>query len=44
MPSDPQTNPADEDMICPFCGEAGFDRIGLRLHLIKWCEEFRDAE
>jgi hypothetical protein len=27
-------------LICPFCNEQDFDRIGLKRHLILWCEEF----
>lgn len=27
-------------LICPFCGEMDFDRIGLFLHLMEWnCEQ-----
>lgn len=28
------------DLICPFCGEQGFDLIGLKAHLLRWCETF----
>lgn len=34
---------ASEFMItCPFCGEADFDLIGLKIHLTRegWCPEF----
>jgi hypothetical protein len=27
------------NMICPFCGDDGFDRVGLKLHL-GHCEEY----
>lgn len=23
----------DEDVVCPFCGERGFDLYGLKIHL-----------
>lgn len=29
-----------DDLRCPFCGEDDMDAIGLKLHLMKWCEEF----
>ncbi len=25
---------------CPFCGEDGLDLIGLKFHLINYCEEY----
>lgn len=28
---------------CPFCGEDDFDLIGLKLHLLKWCETFESV-
>lgn len=29
------------DMTCPFCGECGFDDVGLKMHLlVGWCEPF----
>lgn len=28
------------EITCPFCGEEGFDRIGLKWHLIRSCEEW----
>lgn len=33
-----------EDMICPFCLEEDFDRIGLALHLRGWCDKFPSTE
>ena len=30
------------DIICPFCGEEDFDRIGLKQHLAQWCEPFKE--
>lgn len=30
----------DENIVCPFCGEEGFDKSGLKLHLIAYCEEY----
>ena len=29
-----------QDLTCPFCGENEFDKIGLKIHLNKWCDEF----
>jgi hypothetical protein len=26
--------------VCPFCGENDFDAIGLKIHLIRYCEEY----
>ena len=32
------------ELTCPFCGETGFDRIGLRYHLERHpCDQYRDA-
>ena len=31
-------------MKCPFCDEDGFDLIGLKLHLIKWCYKFNELD
>jgi hypothetical protein len=30
-----------ENLICPFCGDDGFDKIGLKIHLTCWCEEYQ---
>lgn len=27
-------------MNCPFCGESDFDAIGLKSHLLRYCEEW----
>ncbi len=29
---------------CPFCNETDFDLIGLKDHLLRWCDEFRNTE
>ena len=29
-----------EDIICPFCKETGFDLMGLKNHLEKYCEVY----
>ena len=34
----------DEDISCPFCGEEGFDKPGLKWHLLYICEEFKNTE
>ena len=28
------------DIVCPFCGEKDFDKIGLKDHLERFCEEY----
>lgn len=36
----------DENLECPFCGErefGGFDRIGLKDHLLNYCSEFENV-
>jgi len=35
---------ADENIVCPFCGEKDFDKIGLKTHLIEFCEEYTQIE
>jgi len=32
------------DITCPFCGEKGFDKYGLKYHLERWCKEYSDAD
>lgn len=33
------------DVTCPFCGESGFDLIGLKNHFDRgWCEVFENTE
>ena len=29
---------------CPFCGEADFDRVGLKHHLENNCDEYNNTE
>lgn len=31
------------DISCPFCGEDGFDKIGLKGHLTLDCREFAET-
>ena len=33
----------DEELICPFCDENGFDKIGLKFHLLTYCLVFQDT-
>jgi len=34
----------DAGITCPFCGEAGFDKYGLKYHLsVCPCDEYTDA-
>ena len=32
------------NVICPFCGERDFDLIGLKHHLINYCESYFNTE
>lgn len=33
-----------QEMTCPFCGESGFDRYGLKGHFLNgWCEVFESV-
>ena len=34
----------DGYLTCPFCGEHGFDKPGLKCHLPRWCEEYPKVE
>ena len=34
----------ENDLVCPFCGEEGFDKIGLKYHLQYYCEEYEETE
>ena len=29
---------------CPFCEETDFDLIGLKLHLIRWCQVYAETD
>lgn len=29
---------------CPFCNEPDFDKLGLKLHLQLFCEEYKKLE
>jgi hypothetical protein len=31
-------------MECPFCGDRGFDLVGLKGHLLNSCEVFDETE
>ena len=33
-------NPDIMDLICPFCNDIGFDKIGLKYHLEKYCKQY----
>lgn len=28
------------DLVCPFCDDTGFDKIGLKIHLLMFCDDF----
>lgn len=33
----------EEEIVCPFCGDGGFDRVGLKLHLeVGNCEAWNE--
>lgn len=32
------------DLVCPFCEDKGFDKVGLKYHLRYYCEEFKNTE
>jgi hypothetical protein len=34
----------EKTIVCPFCGEADFDKIGLKGHLVSDCEEYSKTE
>lgn len=31
-------------IVCPFCGENGFDKMGLKYHLRNYCKEYQNTE
>jgi hypothetical protein len=31
----------DSNLTCQFCGETDFDKIGLKNHLLNYCEDFK---
>jgi hypothetical protein len=33
----------NENIICPFCNEDGFDLIGLKIHLIRYCSMYEET-
>jgi len=33
----------ENDVICPFCWEGEFDLIGLKIHLLNYCESFAET-
>jgi len=39
-----ETTEKEPDISCPFCGEEGFDKIGLKYHLQHYCEEYDKTE
>ena len=32
------------EIVCPFCGEPGFDKPGLKYHLEEYCEGWRKVK
>jgi len=35
---------SDGDIICPFCEDTGFDKVGLKYHLAYYCEVYNQIE
>lgn len=35
---------ASQNIVCPFCGDDGFDKIGLKYHLMMSCEEYDNTK
>ena len=35
---------ATSDLTCPFCGDVGYDKGGLKWHLIHSCEDYANTE
>jgi len=34
----------DEGIFCPYCGDYGFDKEGLKYHLTNYCEAYRGTK
>lgn len=34
----------DQDIACPFCGEKGFDKPGLKYHINVYCVDYMNTE
>lgn len=34
---------SNNDITCPFCGEIDFDLIGLKNHILSYCESFQQV-
>ncbi|HDY67618.1 hypothetical protein LCGC14_2829300 [marine sediment metagenome] len=35
----------DDDVVCPFCSEKGFDLEGLKTHYeLGWCEKYNETK
>ncbi len=34
----------DKDIVCPFCNEDGFDKKGLKHHLLNYCKEYSETD
>jgi ribosomal protein L37AE/L43A len=32
-----------QDIVCPFCGDDDFDKIGLKIHLLNYCEAYQNT-
>jgi hypothetical protein len=44
MDREEDENQAKQDIICPFCDEGHFDLPGLKLHLYRYCDAFKETE
>ncbi len=38
-----ESKPDERYVNCPFCGESGFDLTGLKSHLRRWCETYKNT-
>jgi len=34
--------PISEEVVCPFCHENDFDKLGLKIHLQQYCEIYKN--
>lgn len=34
----------EDNLVCPFCGEKDFDKIGLKYHLQNYCNDYKNTE
>lgn len=39
-PAASEVQQGGKEVLCPFCDEKGFDKIGLKNHLINYCKDY----